>query len=164
MKSNLNSLELQKCYFLYNHKQICSKVPIVVFFLRPKCSSGNCYVSCFLTEKTPLIQILQEVIFRNIFWKKLTIIDNFICLISEDRNHRSHKLYIDFQINSICKAGIKFKKKSNWKVNTTTASKAILWGPKSEKLKIQQNMNTKISKIDTLLIQQFKVPFLSTQE
>ena len=54
MKSNLNSSELQKRYFLYLHKQICSKVPIVLYFVRPKCPSGNCYVSCFLTEKTPL--------------------------------------------------------------------------------------------------------------
>ena len=48
-------LELQKWYFLYNHKQFCSKVPI---FVRPKLTSDNCYVSCFLTEKTPLTLIL----------------------------------------------------------------------------------------------------------
>ena len=31
--SNLNSPELQKCYFLYNHKQIRSKVPIIGYFI-----------------------------------------------------------------------------------------------------------------------------------
>ena len=54
VKTNLYSPELQKCYFLFNHKQICSKVPILLYFVRPKHPSGNCYVSCFLTEKTPL--------------------------------------------------------------------------------------------------------------
>ena len=53
LHSNLNSPELQKSYFLYNHKQFCSKVPIIFYFVRPKHPSGNCYVSCFLTEKTP---------------------------------------------------------------------------------------------------------------
>ena len=52
--ANLYSPELQKCYFLYNHKKICSKVPILLFFVRPKRPSGNCYVNCFLTEKTAL--------------------------------------------------------------------------------------------------------------
>ena len=41
--------ELQKCYFLFNHKQICSKVPILLYFVRPKDPSGNYYVSCFIT-------------------------------------------------------------------------------------------------------------------
>ena len=51
------SPELQKCYFLYNDKQICSKVPISEYFVGPKSPSGNCYISCFFTEKTPLRQI-----------------------------------------------------------------------------------------------------------
>ena len=46
--------ELYKRYFLYIHKQICSKVPISFYFVGPKCPSGNCYVSCFLTDKTAL--------------------------------------------------------------------------------------------------------------
>ena len=43
-----------KVYFLFNHKQVRSKVPILLYFVRPKRSSGNCYESCFITEKTPL--------------------------------------------------------------------------------------------------------------
>ena len=43
-----------KCYFLYVHKQICSKVPILLYFVGPKHPSGNWYVSCFLTDKTAL--------------------------------------------------------------------------------------------------------------
>ena len=57
------SPELQKCYFLYIHKQICSKMSILSYFVRPKRSSGNCYVNCFLTEKTSLVR-------RNLFSKK----------------------------------------------------------------------------------------------
>ena len=48
---NLYSPGLQKCYFLYNHKQICSKVTILLCFVKLKGPSGNCYVNCFLTEK-----------------------------------------------------------------------------------------------------------------
>ena len=51
---NVVDPELKKCYFIYIHKQVCSKVPIILFFVRPKRTSGNCYVSFFLTEKTPL--------------------------------------------------------------------------------------------------------------
>ena len=47
-------LNYKKCYFLYIHKQIRSKVPISLYFVRPNRPSGNSYVSCFLTEKTPL--------------------------------------------------------------------------------------------------------------
>ena len=54
--------ELQKCYFLFNHKQIRSKVPILLYFVRPKRPSGNCYISCFLTEKTPLLHSLSHFI------------------------------------------------------------------------------------------------------
>jgi hypothetical protein len=36
-------------------------VPILLYFVRPKHSSDNCYISCFLTEKTPLI-ILGETL------------------------------------------------------------------------------------------------------
>ena len=53
-KTNLNSPELPKCYFIRNHKQIRSKEPIILYFVRPKRASGNCYVSYFLTEKTAL--------------------------------------------------------------------------------------------------------------
>ena len=35
---------------------MCSKVPIILYFVKQKCHSGNCYVSCFFTEKTPLLQ------------------------------------------------------------------------------------------------------------
>ena len=45
LKSKLLSPELQKCYFLYVHKQIQSKVPILFSFIGPKRQSGNCYVA-----------------------------------------------------------------------------------------------------------------------
>ena len=48
-RSKLFSPELQKCYFLYIYKQICSRVPIFLYFYGPKHLSGNCYVSCFLS-------------------------------------------------------------------------------------------------------------------
>ena len=51
--TKLFSLELQ-CYFLYVHKQIRSKVPILLYFVGPKHPSGNCCVSCFLTDETAL--------------------------------------------------------------------------------------------------------------
>ena len=35
-------------YFLYIHYLICSKVTILLYFIGPKHSSGNCYVNCFL--------------------------------------------------------------------------------------------------------------------
>ena len=44
---NLNSLELKKCYFLHNHKQFCPKVPIILYFVRPKRPSGNCLRKLF---------------------------------------------------------------------------------------------------------------------
>ena len=52
--TKLFSPELHKCYFLYIPKQICSKVPVLLYFVGPKRPSGNCYVSCFLTDKTAL--------------------------------------------------------------------------------------------------------------
>ena len=48
--------ELHKWYFLYIHKQIRLKVPILLYFDRPKRPSGNCYISCFLTDKTALLR------------------------------------------------------------------------------------------------------------
>ena len=54
MKTNQFSPALQKWYFLYIHKQIFSKVPISLYYVGPGHPSGNCYISCFLTEKTPL--------------------------------------------------------------------------------------------------------------
>ena len=51
----LFSPELHKCYFLYNHKQIHSKVPMLLYFVGPKRPSGNCYISSFLTDKTALL-------------------------------------------------------------------------------------------------------------
>ena len=42
----------------YVHKQICSKVPILLYFVGPKRPSGNCYISCFLTDKTALSKII----------------------------------------------------------------------------------------------------------
>ena len=44
-RTKLYCPELQKCYFLYIHKQICSKVPILLYFVGPKRPSGNCYCS-----------------------------------------------------------------------------------------------------------------------
>ena len=73
----LNSLpwscELHKCYFLYIHKQICSKVPSSLYFVRPKPPSGNCYVSCFLTDKTALsvcMVTMQKL--KGYFWVSKT--------------------------------------------------------------------------------------------
>ena len=34
---------------------MCSKVPIILYFVKQKRPSGNCYASCFFTEKTPLL-------------------------------------------------------------------------------------------------------------
>ena len=54
---------LQSCFLLnyvsvissmYIHKQICSKLPILLHFVRPKRPSDNRYISCFLTDKTAL--------------------------------------------------------------------------------------------------------------
>ena len=53
-KQKLFSTELRKGYFLNNYKQIRSKVPMLLYFVGPKRTSGNCYVSCFLTDKTAL--------------------------------------------------------------------------------------------------------------
>ena len=55
LDSKLFSPELHKCYFLYVHKQIRSKVPILLYFDGPKRPSGNCYVSCIPTDKTALL-------------------------------------------------------------------------------------------------------------
>ena len=48
------SPELRKCYFLYIQKQISLKMPILLYFVGPKRPPGNCYINCFLTEKSPL--------------------------------------------------------------------------------------------------------------
>ena len=58
--SKLFSPELYKCYFLYIHKQILSKVPTLLHSVRTKRSSGNCYISCFLTDKTALSAIITS--------------------------------------------------------------------------------------------------------
>ena len=60
--TKLFSPELHKCYFLYVHKQIRSKVPILLYFVGPKRPSSNYYVSCFLIDKTALrwIEILRH--------------------------------------------------------------------------------------------------------
>ena len=65
-RSKLISHELHKCYFLYIHNLICSKVPILLYFVAPKCPSGNCYFSCFLTDKTALDR-------QNMLWSYLKI-------------------------------------------------------------------------------------------
>ena len=51
--AKLYSPELHKCYFLYIHKQIPSKVP-TFFFNGPKRPSDNCYITCSLREKFTL--------------------------------------------------------------------------------------------------------------
>ena len=52
--AKLFSPELHKCYFLYVHKQIRSKVPILLYYVGPKHPPGNCYVNYFLTDNTAL--------------------------------------------------------------------------------------------------------------
>ena len=42
------------CYFLEIPKQICAKVPMLLYLVGPKHPSGNCYVSFFLTDRTAL--------------------------------------------------------------------------------------------------------------
>ena len=76
--SKLFSPELHKCYFLYNHKQIHSKVPILLNFVGPKNPSGDSFVSCFLTDKKALnLMILIHLIkiwlafIQFMIWKKL---------------------------------------------------------------------------------------------
>ena len=54
MEAKLFSPKLHKCYFLYVHTQILSKVLILLYFVKPKRHSGNCCVSCFLTDETAL--------------------------------------------------------------------------------------------------------------
>ena len=58
--TKLFSPELHKCYFLYIHKQIRLKVPILLYFVGPKRPSGNCYISCFLADKTALGLMLMN--------------------------------------------------------------------------------------------------------
>ena len=43
------------------YKQIHSKVPILLYFVGAKHPSGNCYINCFLTDRTALLrgQILE---------------------------------------------------------------------------------------------------------
>ena len=67
----LFSPELHKCYFLYIHKQIRSKVPILLYFVGPKHHSGNCYVSCFLTDKTALLSTFRFFILSTILLVKI---------------------------------------------------------------------------------------------
>ena len=63
--TKLFSSELHKCYFLYIHKQIHSKVPTLLNFVGPKRPSGNCYVSCFLTDKTVSIWLRKWKCYLN---------------------------------------------------------------------------------------------------
>ena len=49
---------VQSCFLLnYISKQIRLKMLISLYFVRPKRPSGNCYVSCFLTDKTALDEL-----------------------------------------------------------------------------------------------------------
>ena len=61
LQSKLFSPELPKCYFLDVHKKIRSKVPILLYSVGPKHSSGNCYVSFFLTDKTFLHSVKIQI-------------------------------------------------------------------------------------------------------
>ena len=45
---------LHMCYFFYMCKQICSKVPILLYFVRPKHTSDNYYVIFLCTENPGL--------------------------------------------------------------------------------------------------------------
>ena len=60
-KPKLFSSELHKCNFLSIHKQIHSKVPTLLYFVRSKRPSGNCYVSFFLTDKTFLHSVKIQI-------------------------------------------------------------------------------------------------------
>ena len=60
--TKLFSSKLHKRYFLYVHKQIHAKVPISLFFVKLKRPSGNCYVNCFLCDKTALSRTLNYTI------------------------------------------------------------------------------------------------------
>ena len=53
----------QSCFLLnyvsvisscYNHKQICSKVLMLLSFVGPERPSGHCNISCFITNKTEI--------------------------------------------------------------------------------------------------------------
>ena len=53
-QSQTGILLSNKCYFFYMCKQIFSKVPISLYFVRPKRSSGNYYVTFLCTENPGL--------------------------------------------------------------------------------------------------------------
>ena len=57
--------EIQKCYFLFNHKQIRSKVPILLGPDQSVPLVTVTYLSCFLTEKTPLLITKSKLIVRH---------------------------------------------------------------------------------------------------
>ena len=46
---------------LFSLYVIINKVPIILYFARLKRPSGNCYVSCFHTEKTPLYWYYNDI-------------------------------------------------------------------------------------------------------
>ena len=54
ISTNRDSPKLHKCYFFYMCKQILSKVPILLYFVRPKRPSGNYYVTFLCTENPGL--------------------------------------------------------------------------------------------------------------
>ena len=58
----LNYISVISSYYV--HKQIRSKVPILLYFVGPKRPSGNCYVSCFLTDKTALAELCIYLNFK----------------------------------------------------------------------------------------------------
>ena len=75
---------------------MCSKVQIILYFVKQKCHSGNCYVSCFFTEKTPLLQedysgMLQ---IENIGTIKVTIgTSGWGCRNLQERNYKMSVIF-----------------------------------------------------------------------
>ena len=71
------SPELHKCYFLYIHKQIHSKVPILLNFVDPKRPSGNCYVSF------PLLTSVLVVFKMNGIYRLCTFLVQYLQFFSK---------------------------------------------------------------------------------
>ena len=80
VETKLFSPELHKCYLLYNHKQIHSKVPTLYYFVEPKEPLGNCYVSC-LGRKMFEMLTKNNVFFTAGSWEEDIIFDGHLTQI-----------------------------------------------------------------------------------
>ena len=63
--------KLHKCYFFYMCKQISSKVPILLYFVRPKRPSGNYYVTFLCTENPGLNLYLLRSNLISSYWNSV---------------------------------------------------------------------------------------------